>query len=146
MISDLFIPATNKSPEICLSANGKITISGRCIPYEPDDFFAPVMEWASSYCLEPAEETVIDLSIEYINCTNSGKLYRFLKKLKEGTLPGKKLVINFIYETDDDFMEDYGHDLSERLALPVTMNPVEKLTAPVTVKAPPYKSIEPPSE
>lgn len=43
-------------------------------------------------------------------------------------------------------MEDYGHDLSERLALPVTMNPVEKLTAPVMVKAPPYKSIEPPSE
>ena len=146
MISDLFIPATNKSPEICLSANGKITISGRCIPYEPDEFFAPLLEWASGYCLEPAEETVIDLSIEYISGTNSGKLYRFLTKLKEITLAGKKLVINFIYETDDDFMEDYGHDLSERLALPVTMNPVEKLTSPVMVKTPPYKSSEPSSE
>ncbi len=146
MISDLFISATTKSPEICLSANGTIRISGRCIPYEPDEFFAPVLEWASGYCLEPAEETVIDLSIEYISGTNSGKLYRFLTKLKEITLAGKKLVINFIYETDDDFMEDYGHDLSERLALPVTMNPVEKLTSPVMVKTPPYKSSEPSSE
>ena len=81
MISDLFIPATTKSPEISLSANGTIRISGRCIPYEPDEFFAPVMEWASAYSLEPAEETVIDISIEYISGTNSAKLYRFLTKL-----------------------------------------------------------------
>ncbi|MFZ2338199.1 MAG: hypothetical protein WAW07_00570 [Bacteroidales bacterium] len=42
MISDLFIQATKSSPEITLLANGRISISGRCIPREPDDFFAPV--------------------------------------------------------------------------------------------------------
>ena len=146
MISDLFIPATNKSPEISLSANGTIRISGRCIPYEPDEFFAPVMEWASAYSLEPAEETVIDISIEYISGTNSAKLYRFLTKLKEVTASGKKIAINFTFEADDDWMNDYGIALQERMNIPINMIAVEKLTSPVMVASPPYKSNNLPSE
>jgi len=146
MISDLFIPATNKSPEISLSANGTIRISGRCIPYEPDEFFAPVMEWASVYSLEPAEETVIDISIEYISGTNSAKLYRFLTKLKEVTASGKKIAINFTFEADDDWMNDYGIALQERMNIPINMIAVEKLTSPVMVASPPYKSNNLPSE
>jgi len=146
MISDLFIPATTKSPEISLSANGTIRISGRCIPYEPDEFFAPVMEWASVYSLEPAEETVIDISIEYISGTNSAKLYRFLTKLKEVTASGKKIAINFTFEADDDWMNDYGIALQERMNIPINMIAVEKLTSPVMVASPPYKSNNLPSE
>ena len=146
MISDLFIPATNKSPEISLSAKGTIRISGRCIPYEPDEFFAPVMEWASAYCLDPADETVIDISIEYINGTNSGKMYWFLRKLKEVTALGKKIGINFTFESDDDWMNDYGVALQERLNIPVSMIAVEKLNSPVMVASPPYKSNNLPSE
>ncbi len=146
MISDLFIPATTKSPEISLSANGTIRISGRCIPYEPDEFFAPVMEWASAYSLEPAEETVIDISIEYISGTNSAKLYRFLTKLKEVTASGKKIAINFTFEADDDWMNDYGIALQERMNIPINMIAVEKLTSPVMVASPPYKSNNLPSE
>lgn len=146
MISDLFIPATTKSPEISLSANGTIRISGRCIPYEPDEFFAPVMEWASVYSLEPADETVIDISIEYINGTNSGKMYWFLRKLKEVTALGKKIGINFTFEADDDWMNDYGIALQEQLKIPVNMIAVEKLTSPVMVASPPYKSNNLPSE
>ncbi len=146
MISDLFIPATTKSPEISLSANGTIRISGRCIPYEPDEFFAPVMEWASDYSLEPAEETVIDISIEYISGTNSAKLYRFLTKLKEVTASGKKIAINFTFEADDDWMNDYGIALQERMNIPINMIAVEKLTSPVMVASPPYKSNNLPSE
>ena len=146
MISDLFIPATTKSPEISLSANGTIRISGRCIPYEPDEFFAPVMEWASVYSLEPADETVIDISIEYISGTNSAKLYRFLTKLKEVTASGKKIAINFTFEADDDWMNDYGIALQERMNIPINMIAVEKLTSPVMVASPPYKSNNLPSE
>lgn len=146
MISDLFIQATRSSPEISLSANGRITFSGRCIPREPDEFFAPVMDWASGYCLEPAEETVIDISIEYISGTNSGKLYRFLTKLKEVTLAGRKIVINFTYEADDDWMKDYGLDLHNRLAIPFNMLAVEVMTSPVMADSPPYKSHNLPAE
>ena len=146
MISDLFIQATWYSPEITLLANGRISISGRCIPREPDEFFAPVMDWASAYSLEPAEETVIDISIEYINGTNSGKMYWFLRKLKEVTALGKKIEINFTFEADDEWMNDYGLAIQEQLKIPVNMIVVEKLNSPVMVPTPPYKSNNLPSE
>lgn len=146
MISDLFIQATRSSPEITLQPNGRISISGRCIPREPDEFFAPVMDWASAYILEPAEETVIDISIEYINGTNSGKMFWFLRKLREVTALGKKIGINFTYEADDDWMNDYGLALQEQLKIPVNMIAVEKLNSPVMVASPPYKSKNLPSE
>lgn len=137
MISDLYIPATTKSPEISLSANGKISISGRCFPTEPNEFYSPVMDWVSEYCREPAEETVVDLSIAFLNCTNSGKIYWFLQKLKEVSLAEKKLVINYLYEADDEDMRDYGATLQESLKLPVNIQPVEKLIQPDMTGKPP---------
>jgi len=142
MITDLFIPATNKSPEIRLSAKGKITISGRCIPYEPDEFFAPVTDWISNYCMDPANETIIDISIEYTNGTNSRRLNHLLVKLKEVTVRGNKMLVNFTYEADDENMQDYGHYLQDLLKIPFNMISVEKLALPVTVNASPHKSSE----
>lgn len=136
MISDLFIPATTKTPEISMSATGILRISGRCIPYEPDEFFAPLFEWAEGYCRQPAEETVIEASLEYINGTNQGKLFRLLTKLKEVTSTGKKMAINFTYETDDDQMRDLGLYWAEILKMPVNMIPVETLILP-EMKRPP---------
>ena len=146
MISDLFIHATTSSPEISLSANGRITISGRCIPQDSDEFFAPVLEWASAYSLEPAGETVIDISIEFTNGTNGAKIFRFMKKLKEVILAGNKMVINYAYETEDESMQEYGEYLQKQLEIPFIMNAVEKLTSPEMVKRPPQKSSEPASE
>ncbi|MFZ2338200.1 MAG: SiaC family regulatory phosphoprotein [Bacteroidales bacterium] len=80
------------------------------------------------------------MSIEYINGTNSGKMYWFLRKLKEVTALGKKIGINFTFESDDDWMNDYGLALQEQLKIPVNMIAVEKLTSPVMVASPPYKS------
>ena len=136
MISDLFIQATTKTPEISMSATGIFRISGRCIPYEPDEFFEPLFGWAEEYCREPAEETVIEASIEYINGTNHGKLYRLLTKLKEATSSGRKMVINFTYEADDDQMRDLGLYWAEILKVPVNMIPVETLILP-EMKRPP---------
>ena len=130
MISELFIRAALYSPEISLSGNGRITISGRCIPREPDEFFAPLMDWAASYCQEPAEETIVEVSIEYINGTNHGKLYKFLTKLKEVTFTGKKMAINFNYESDDEQMRDVGLQWTELLKVPVNMISVGKLDLP----------------
>ena len=146
MISDLYIPATNKSPEISLSANGKITISGRCFPTEPNEFYTPVMDWASEYCREPAEETVVDLAIQYLNCPNRGKLYWFLKKLLEVTLADRKLVINYLYEADDEDMREYGATLQESVKHPVNIQPVDKLILPDMTGKPPSQSNNLPSE
>lgn len=143
MISDLYIPATSRSPEISMSATGTVRISGRLIPYEPDEFFAPLMDWASVYCMEPAEETVIEASIEYTNCTSHGKLYRLLMKLKEVTLSGKKMTINYTYEADDDDMRDLGLHWSELFKVPVNLIPVEKLKLPEMKKTtPPIDNIQ----
>ena len=136
MTSDLIIPATTKSPEISMSATGTIRISGRCIPYEPDEFFAPLFEWTEEYCREPAEETVIEASLEYINGTNQGKLFRLLTKLKEVTSTGRKMAINFTYEADDDQMRDLGLYWADMLKIPVNMISVENLPLP-EMKRPP---------
>lgn len=146
MINDLYIQATNRSPEVCLSASGRIRISGRCIPENPDEYFAPVMDWVSRYCEEPAEETVIEASIDYINGTNQGKMFWLLTKLKGVTASGKKMVINFTYEADDDHMCDLGLYWAEILKMPVNMIPVETLDLPEMKRPPAVGNTIPPAE
>ena len=130
MPNDLFIPATRRSPEISMSSKGTVRIRGRFIPFEPDEFFAPLFEWAEGYIREPAEETLIETAIEYINGTNYGKLRKLMLKLTEIIASGRKVAINYIYEIDDEQMLDIGMQWTELLKVPVNMIPVGKLDLP----------------
>ena len=105
-----------------------------------------MIKWAEGYCLEPADETVIEASIDYINGTNQGKLYKLLVELKEATSSGKKMVINFTYEADDDQMHDLGLYWAELLKMPVNMIPVETLVLPEMKPAPSAENNKQPAE
>ena len=146
MISDLYIPATSRSPEISMSATGTVRISGRLIPYEPDEFFARLFEWSEEYCREPAEETVIEISIEFTSGPNHTKLYRLLTKLQEVTAAGKKMTVIFTYETDDEYMMDLGLHWTKLLKVPVRMIQVETLVLPEMKREPSVGNTTQPAE
>ena len=146
MISDLYIPATSRSPEISMSATGTVRISGRLIPYETDEFFAPLFEWSEEYCREPAEETVIEISIEFTSGPNHAKLYRLLTKLQEVTAAGKKMTVIFTYETDDEYMMDLGLHWTKLLKVPVRMIQVETLVLPEMKREPSVGNTTQPAE
>ena len=55
--------ATATSPFLEMNGNvGKITINGRAIEYNPNEFWASVFSWTTDYLENPKESTTINLN------------------------------------------------------------------------------------
>jgi hypothetical protein len=102
----LRIEATKNSPEIILDPRGIIKIRGRSIHENVAEFFEPVDEWIASYAENPANETVVDINLEYFNSATARTLITFMQKVMRVTIKHKKFIFNWYYEDgDEDILE-----------------------------------------
>jgi hypothetical protein len=107
---------------------GIIEIKGRSIPENSIDFYRPVVEWLDKYAENPAEETVVNIQLEYFNTSSSKCILDVFKKLetvykKNGE---KGVVINWYYEEDDEDMLEAGEDYQSILKIPFKMIEIEE--------------------
>ncbi|TVR68511.1 MAG: DUF1987 domain-containing protein [Marinilabiliales bacterium] len=103
----LLIESTNRTPLISLSPAGKFKIHGRSIHENPAKFFEPVIDWMNNYVLKPEETTVFDIKLEYFNSSSQRFILDVLRILTDN-LEGKKLIINWHYESGDDDLLERG--------------------------------------
>ncbi len=103
----LLIESTNRTPLISLSPSGKFKIHGRSIHENPVKFFEPVIDWMDNYVLKPEETTVFDIKLEYFNSSSQRFILDVLRILTDN-LEGKKLIINWYYESGDDDLLERG--------------------------------------
>jgi hypothetical protein len=100
------ISPTKNTPEIVLNPEGIIRIKGRSIHENVTDFFEPVEVWVSEYINNPAEQTCVDLNLEYFNSASAKVFIHILQKITYVTLKHKKFIFNWYYEDgDDDILE-----------------------------------------
>jgi hypothetical protein len=105
-MEDLRIQPTKNTPEIILNPEGIIKIRGRSIHENAAAFFAPVEEWVSSYILNPANVTSVDMALDYFNSASAKILISLLQKITYVSLKHKKFIINWYYEEgDEDILE-----------------------------------------
>jgi hypothetical protein len=103
---ELRIQPGKNSPEIVLNPDGIIKIRGRSIHENVIEFFEPVDEWITQYIEKPANETVVDVSLEYFNSASARMFVTLFQKITHVTLKHKKFKINWYYEDgDEDILE-----------------------------------------
>jgi hypothetical protein len=107
-MNNLLLESTKKTPEVSMTTDGRLKISGRSIPEDPSKFYDQLFEWTYFYCLEPSEVTTLDVELEYFNSGTSKALLHILRALVDLSKKGKKLSINWYYEEGDDDIIERG--------------------------------------
>lgn len=117
-MENLFIKATNKTPEVEFIHSGRIKITGRSIPEDATVFFDHLQSWVFQYCLNPQNTTVVEIDLEYMNSASAKSLLQILSELTNVVQKGKGLTINWYYEPGDDDMMERGEYFENILNVP----------------------------
>ena len=110
----LHMDATKYTPEIDLDPEkGIIEIRGKSYPENTFEFYEPVMNWLEEYFENPKEPTIVNLEIIYFNSSSSKWFFDLFDFLEEQAQNGHKIIINWIYDEENDVAEEAGEDFKE---------------------------------
>jgi len=115
-MDDLIIKATDKSMAVDISY-GILNFKGRSILTDPKVFFDPISSWVSKYLRDPADETVINIKLEYIDTASTQALYQILRELSSVRKKGLVFMVNWHIEDDDPEMKELGELIEQRLGV-----------------------------
>ncbi len=113
----MYIEGTRSTPSVLIEP-GKIKITGRSIPEDSFGFYDPVMHAIIDYFEETEESTEVSMHLEYINSGSKKFITNILSTCNEFYVGGKKLVIKWYFDVDDESMEELGHDLKAFVSIP----------------------------
>jgi hypothetical protein len=117
-MEELKLQPTKYSPEIVLSPDGLIKIKGRSIHENAFEFFAPVESWINDYIKDPAEETCIDIILDYFNSASARIFITLFQKITRVALKNKKYRFNWYYEEGDEDILERGEYFASILDVP----------------------------
>ncbi len=103
----LYFPGTKHTPDVLLET-GKIKLTGRSVPADPELFFKPIYNWVESYVNRGLTDTILELDFEYINTASTKWVFNLLKLLGSDGSASEKLKVTWCYENGDDDMYDLG--------------------------------------
>ena len=98
--------------------DNSLEVSGRSIPENPELIFRKMDEWIVSH-FEKNPSLSVDVKLEYINSGSSKYLYEILKKLTAHGTSGKKVVLRWLYEEDDEAMLELGEHYRDTAGIPL---------------------------
>jgi hypothetical protein len=117
---------TEKTPSINFDLNkGELIISGNSIPENPTEFYEPLIKIIDNYILEPKQLTNITFRMNYINTSSSRLILDIIKKFEAINKNSNNVIISWIYEYDDQDMEDAGHDYQSLINLNFNLVPIK---------------------
>lgn len=101
------LPFTGSTPEVMLDKSiGTVFILGRCLCSNPHDFFKRLIQWANEYEQNPQQVTVVTINTDYINTGSSMALRQFLGILARVQFTGRKIIIKWYCDKNDDDTRD----------------------------------------
>ena len=116
LMEDLIIKPTEKSMAVDISY-GILNFKGRSILTDPKVFFEPINVWVGKYLKKPADETVINVKLEYIDTASTQALYQILRQLNGVRKKGMVLMVNWYIEDEDPEMKELGEMIEQRLGV-----------------------------
>lgn len=115
-MDDLIIKPTEKSLAVEIS-DGALNFRGRSILTDPKSFFDPVHNWVTKYLKKPAEETIVNIQLEYIDTASTQALYQILRLLVGLNKMDLSLKVNWYIEDEDPEMRELGEMIEQRLGV-----------------------------
>jgi len=110
-MENLIIEETKYTPTINLDVNGTVSIVGKSYPENTFEFYAPVMEWLSTYFEEGNKKLTLNMEITYFNSSSSKLFFDMFDLLDENN--SDELVINWIYDEDNESALEAGEDFKD---------------------------------
>jgi hypothetical protein len=112
-IENLFVPATEYTPEIRLCLTGEMFFKGKSYPENSFAFYQPITEWLM-YFLAQAQlppKIILSIHLVYFNSSTAKQIFDFFKVLSE-QYNRSEVVIRWIYDTDNENALEEGQGLA----------------------------------
>lgn len=120
-----YLTATDETPEVVLDkAKNEFKISGKSMPENALEFYAPVQRWLEDYKSCPNKRTQFDITLDYFNSGSVKQVFKVLCILEEITEQGKEVAVNWFYKKGDELMLTKGLEFDKFLDL--TIEPKER--------------------
>ncbi len=113
-MDSLFIKPTADTPQVTFEATGDLTMHGRSLPENPNEFYNPLLKWAESCNIADIR---FNLRLEYFNTSSSKLIFILLKKFIENPSV-KNIVVKWHYETGDTDSLEMGQQYESLLKIP----------------------------
>lgn len=124
----LHILPTYNTPEVILNPEGIIKIKGKALFANKTDIPEQIMNWIDNYLIDPAETTYLIIAFEYLNSLSTITLVSIIKKISQIIFLGKKFVIHWYYEKDNDDMLELGKYISGAYSIPIEFIMTDDIT------------------
>lgn len=118
-MKNFHIKSTEKTPEIILDFNtGDLSIIGRSIIKDCQDFYDTLLDALNTYCENPAPVTIAHVQLDYFGDFSTKSLLEVFKKLESIHRKKSDVSINWYYSYEDNDMRDTGRDFEHLLNIP----------------------------
>ena len=124
-MSDLHIAATDRTPEIQLSAaQGIFSMRGESFPEDVAAFYGQVIMAIDAMASTIQGPLKVDVAMVYINSSSIKAMFRIFEGLENVRKNGHPLTIIWHFQDDDDIMQELGEDFKDRFPdLPIEVQP-----------------------
>lgn len=114
-MENFLMESTKYTPKIFLDfENGKMEFRGKSYPENTFELYAPITKWVQEYFeITTNETTIVDFEITYFNSSSIKFYYDLFEEFEEACSNGKKIEVNWIYNEEDDIMEETGEEFQE---------------------------------
>jgi hypothetical protein len=114
----LIINGTDDTPSINFdNTSGIFEITGKSLPEEVVNFYAPVIDWVERYVLKPNTSTTLKLKLIYFNSSSQRYLHELLTCFEKIGQKGN-VTVEWHYHEEDDEMRDSGEEYNDMIDLP----------------------------
>jgi len=120
----LRIEATEHTPGVDFNpASGQLKLTGRSLPENAIEFYDPVFEWLEDYIKNAPVETELHVDLDYLNSISQKMVVEILKNTKKVQANGKKIMVNWYYDEEDEKMMEEGKAIATEFEVPLTLHP-----------------------
>lgn len=119
----LHIVETDETPMVLLdAANLQFEFSGKSLPEDVTSFYGPILDWIDDYADEmEGEEAVFKFNLIYFNTASSKMILDIFMAIEGMVEDGKNVSVEWIYDEDDEDMEEAGEEYADIVEVPFKM-------------------------
>jgi hypothetical protein len=109
------------SPKVVLNKkDGIFEISGRSLPEDSEELFAPVLAWFKEYFQSPNPTTIFSIQLQYFNSATAKIIFGLMHTMQ--SVPGAS--VEWCYHHDDEDMLEAGQEFESELTVPFTFKAI----------------------
>jgi hypothetical protein len=125
----ILIPGTKSTPEVSFNPKAEsFTITGRSIPADASEFYAPLERWVDKYShIQKADSITIDIKLDHLNTGSVRALLSVLSRIIRLRDQQVNVMINWHHDKDDEDMVDKGEEMSLILEHPFRFVPFREV-------------------